>query len=129
MGMGFLWAWVVFLSCVWYFNECFEESFYLFIYLFLTIAASTNILNLCLLERKKKLYLSKWMFIGKHGHICTKKYINLKSHNLTQILVYYLFFIKTILPIWGKIIHQACLLCVWSTMLCCYYQSQLHTNN
>ena len=31
-GMGFLWVWVVYLSCGWYFNECFEESFYLFIY-------------------------------------------------------------------------------------------------
>ena len=45
--------------------------------------------------------------IGKHGHIYTNKYINFKIHNLTQIPVYYLFFIKTILPVWGKIIHQA----------------------
>ena len=70
MGMGFLWAWVVYLSCVWCFNECFEESFYLFIYLFLTIAASTNILNLSLLERKKKIvyvqvnvYRQAWTYL------------------------------------------------------------------
>ena len=94
MGMGFLWVWVVYLSCEWCFNECFEESFYLFIYFYLTIAASPNILNFMFVGEEKKLYMSKWMFIGKHGHICMKKYINLKSHNLTQIPVYYLFFIN-----------------------------------
>ena len=59
MGMGFLWVWVVYLSCEWCFNECFEESFYLFIYFYLTIAASPNILNFMFVGEEKKLYMSK----------------------------------------------------------------------
>ena len=78
---------------------------------YVTIAASPYILNLMFVGEEKNC-------IGKHVHICTNKYINLKSHNLTQLPVYCLFFIKTILPMWGKIIHQGGLLCAWSTMLC-----------
>ena len=83
---------------------------------YVAIAASPYILNLMFVGEEKNC-------IGKHVHICTNKYINLKSHNLTQIPIYYLFFIYIYIYIYiksylGKIIHQAGLLCAWSTMLC-----------
>ena len=77
---------------------------------YVTIAASPYILNLMFVGEEKNC-------IGKHVHICMNKYINLKSHNLTQIPIYYVFFIKKKSYL-GKIIHQAGLLCAWSTMLC-----------
>ena len=54
---------------------------------YVTIAVSPYILNLMFVGEEKNC-------IGKHVHICMNKYINLKSHNLTQIPIYYLFFIK-----------------------------------
>ena len=68
--------------------------FILFFIFYVTIAA--YILNFMFVGGKKIVYVQ--VNIGKHGHICTNKYINLKIHNLTQIPVYYFLFIKTILP-------------------------------
>ena len=79
---------------------------------YVTIAASPNTLNLMFVGEEKNC-------IGTHVHICTNKYINLKSHNLTQIPIYYLIFIKKKKKSYlGKIIHKVGLLCAWSTMLC-----------
>ena len=58
---------------------------------YVTIAASPNTLNLMFVGEEKNC-------IGTHVHICTNKYINLKSHNLTQIPIFYSIFIKKINP-------------------------------
>ena len=90
---------------------------------YVTIAAFPYILNLMFVGEGKNC-------IGKHVHICTKKYINLKSHNLTQIPVYCFFFIKTILYLCEAKSSTNQVHCVHEAP--CYainYQSQLHTNN
>ena len=58
---------------------------------YVTIAASPNTLNLMFVGEEKNC-------IGTHVHIFTNNYINLKSHNLTQIPIYYLIFIRKINP-------------------------------